>query len=415
MNQILDYNPDGQKSGGPKGSDKIVRNFAIIIIVFAIVLIVIAVSRLMNREDISPSAGETSEKTEPKIEVEEKEESITISVTNEYEIEQLVYSWNESNETVIKGEGQKTLEKEIQLPVGTNSFYAKVTDIKGNFSTFQKEYTSETGKDILNPKIELSVTNDKKLKIVATDETEMSFITYRWNEEEEQRLEVNPDTPKTITTTIEIPHGENDITVNAVDKEKNAVSQTKSFKGLTKPEIKFVINSEGEPKITVEVTHENGIKGVSGVKNNEDFRIEEDVIQNKPSVTFELVLTEGFNKIQVFVSSVDGTENSAEEVFTVSANGIVNGDVTETPPEDTKPVITADLTENKDLYFDIKYSKGLKSATLQIGDQSYTLGITEGQKEANASTPIPDGESKIKIIAEGVDGVKEEFEKTFKK
>ena len=46
--------------------------------------------------------------------------------------------------------------------------------------------------------------------------------------------------PKTITTTLEIPHGKNDITVVAVDSSNNTNTEQKVYNGLTKPEIKYI-------------------------------------------------------------------------------------------------------------------------------------------------------------------------------
>ena len=43
----------------------------------------------------------------------------------------MFYSWNTSAERSYKGEGSKTLEKELDLPAGTNTLHIKIVDING--------------------------------------------------------------------------------------------------------------------------------------------------------------------------------------------------------------------------------------------------------------------------------------------
>ena len=91
----------------------------------------------------------------------------------------------------VKGTGEKTLTEEIDVPAKTNTLHVKVIDVDGIETSYEHEFTAEDGLDIIPPKISLDpVDSDspdklKKLKITATDESTIDFITYRWNEEEE--------------------------------------------------------------------------------------------------------------------------------------------------------------------------------------------------------------------------------------
>lgn len=301
MNQILDYMPN-HKSNKSGGSDKVVRVFAIILILFALGLIsVVGYGMLANKNDVNQ---EVQQKTQANITVEVKDAQVTISVTHDKNIQKLIYSWNTSSEKTIKGSG-KYMEETINAPAGDNTLHIKVIDEIGTETTYDEEVSSEQGVDIINPVIELKVTEDKKLKIIATDETALDFMTYRWNEEEEQTVYAEEGS-KEVSTEIEILKGENDLTVVAVDGSSNTTTETKSFTGLTKPEIVVTLSADGS-SIDIAATHENGIESVAFNFNNVDYNV--DIGNDKPtSIQFSQKLEVGYNRIIITVKSVDGTE-----------------------------------------------------------------------------------------------------------
>ena len=286
MNQILDYMPN-HKSNKSGGSDKVVRVFAIILILFAFGLIsVVGYGMLANKNDVNQ---EVQQKTQANITVEVKDAQVTISVTHDKNIQKLIYSWNTSSEKTIKGSG-KYMEETINAPAGDNTLHIKVIDEIGTETTYDEEVSSEQGVDIINPVIELKVTEDKKLKIIATDETALDFMTYRWNEEEEQTVYAEEGS-KEVSTEIEILKGENDLTVVAVDGSSNTTTETKSFTGLTKPEIVVTLSADGS-SIDIAATHENGIESVAFNFNNVDYNV--DIGNDKPtSIQFSQKLEVG--------------------------------------------------------------------------------------------------------------------------
>ena len=95
MNQILDYNPNN-KTGGSSGSDKIVRVFAIILIVFAICLLGSGAYGLYKRSQEGKEASVNS--TQAEIKGEQKDSNAIITVNHDKAIEKIIYSWNESSE-----------------------------------------------------------------------------------------------------------------------------------------------------------------------------------------------------------------------------------------------------------------------------------------------------------------------------
>lgn len=306
MNQILDYNPNNRSGNQGGGSDKIIRVFAIILIIFAIVLIaVVGLGMVSNKESVN---NEVVEATNANIEVnvDESNSQATIIVSHDKNIQKLIYSWNTSSERTIKG-SEKYMEETIDVPAGDNTLHIKVVDEIGTETIYDEEVSVEQGVDIINPIIELSVTEDKKLKIYAVDETALDFITYRWNEEDEQTVYAD-ENGKEITTEIEILKGKNDLTIVAVDGSSNTTTETKSFTGLTKPEITVTLSEDGS-SIDIKAEHENGIDSVAFNFNNTDYNV--DIGSDKPtSIQFQQKLEIGYNRIIITVKSTDGTEST---------------------------------------------------------------------------------------------------------
>lgn len=328
MNQILDYNPN-TRSSKPSGSDKVIRVFAIILIIFAIVLIaIVGYGMFSNKKELNQVKEQI---TYANIEVLVNETQATIKVTHDKNIQKIIYSWNTSSERTIQG-SNKYIEEIIDVPVGNNTLHIKVIDEIGTETTYDEEISSEQGIDIINPIIELSVTDDKKLKITATDETALDFITYRWNEENEETIYADQDS-KEITTEIEILKGQNDLTVVAVDSSSNTTTETKSFTGLTKPELTVTLSEDGS-SIDIKAVHENGIESVGFNFNNVDYNV--DIGEGNPAqIQFSQKLEVGYNRIIVNVKSVDGTETKFDGECTY-------GDANNTSSEDTN----SDTSEN---------------------------------------------------------------------
>jgi len=305
MNQILDYTPN-RKGGGMGKSDRIVRIFAIILIIFALCLLGSGVYSFVQRSQQEKQLA-NREATQASIEVEQLDSKAVIKVTHDKVIEKLIYSWDDGKERTEKGQGNETeMEKMIELPAGEHTLHIKVVDIDGEETIFKKTMVSENGVDILSPVISVSVTEDKKLKITATDETKIDFITYRWNDDQEVRVESKDESPKKIEVEIEIMRGKNDITIVAVDSSNNTATETKSFTGLTKPDMSVGLNSSGSA-IVVTVKHETGVKEILCNFNEQDLTV--DLGGETPKeISFEIPLAIGYNRVKIRAISVDGTD-----------------------------------------------------------------------------------------------------------
>lgn len=306
MNQILDYD-NSRNNGNPikpsgDGTDKIVRIFAILIMVFAVALVGVVGYGMFFSNNKENNTEQISSKANVDVNVDG--DQAIIEVTHDKVIKEIIYSWNSSSDRTIQCK-EKYVKQEIDVPAGNNTLYIKVIDEDGGETEYSEEISSEEGVDILNPVIELSVTDDKKLKITAKDETALDFITIRWNDDDEETVYADEDS-KEISTEIEILKGENDLTVIAVDTSNNTTKESKSFKGLTKPEIKVELVDDGS-KINIKAQHEKGIKSVKFNFNNVDYNV--DIGNENPKeIEFEQPLETGYNRIILTVNSVDDTE-----------------------------------------------------------------------------------------------------------
>lgn len=305
MNQILNSEPNMNKNNykmpNRNGStDKIIRAFAFCMIIFAVGLISSGVYSYMKNQDYTEEI-QAQEKTNANITAEEIDNTVKIEVSHDKPIIQLAYSWNGKKENKIQGEGN-TLEKIIDLPAGNNTLLIKVTDEDNVETTFEKSFESENGVDIINPEISLEV-KESKLVITATDESALDYLTYRWNDDEEKV--VKPDEDKTkIQVEVDIMKSSNDITISAVDSNNNTTTETKTFVGVTNPEIVIVLSADGS-YLDITCKHERGIKKVEYTLNGQKY---EGSFDDSPTdVQFTQDLDVGYNRIILTATSVEGT------------------------------------------------------------------------------------------------------------
>ncbi len=403
MNQILDYNPNkGSGGGNSSGSDKIVRVFAVILAVFAIALLAAGGYGIYKNKFKSNIPTQAASKAE--IKVEQQETVALVDVTHDKVIEKLIYSWDSEKETTIKGTGESVMHTEVPLFAGEHTLNIKVVDIEGNETTFEQLITSETGEDKIYPVIKLEVTDERKLRITATDETAIDFVTYRWNDEEEQKVEETDEEGKKIEFEIDVLKGNNDLTIVAVDKSNNTTTEPKNFSGVTKPDIKITISAD-KTKANVYCFHENGLKQIK-VKFNDDAEQYVGLPEEAPKeARFDLDLPIGNTNITVTASSIDETETVATERV---ENQQENTDVIDISMEKVEG-------EDKKIMIKAQCEAGIKEFKLNVNDVEYPIGLGEGEapKEAKLPFTLPDGDSKVTVTIVSVNGTEKEETQEF--
>lgn len=264
MNQIL-YEDIDKK---PTDIKKVIKFFSIALIIFGLILVGIGTYGIVTW--IQGQAVTTTNKPVVSVSVFE-ENSLRISITHDKPIDKVLYSWNDGEESVILGRNRKSIDQLIDIPFGENVFNIRVIDSIGIEAMYTNTYVYSNGVDVQRPTIELSVLDaEKQIHIVAEDETEISYITYRWNEEEETKVDVLDETNTKIEVDVDIPKGENDLIVVAVDSNNNTSTKIQKCKAYTRPVI-VKPRQRGE-NLTITVTDDQGLDYVEYTINGKKYK-----------------------------------------------------------------------------------------------------------------------------------------------
>ena len=286
MNQILYEENQTSKTD----INKIKIFFAIVLIIFGVSLAGSGTWGLVTKFS---NAQKLTVGTKPQVETNIfEDDQILIKVTHDKAIEKILYSWNDEADNVILGRGRSNLEELIEMPVGENLLNIGVIDIAGEETSHIQTYSLSSGVDIQKPTIELSVIGSN-IKIIAQDETEISYITYRWNNEEEQTVNTTDLNGMKIEVTVPIIRGENSLTVIAVDANNNTETKIQKFNAVPRPTIKVTQYAD---KLTITVKDEQGLDKVEYNLNGENFRWVS-TTEDRTEWVYEQPIPEGDSKI----------------------------------------------------------------------------------------------------------------------
>ena len=311
MNQILSVERNSKKSS-TLDIQTTIKIFSIAIIVMGAILL--GNGSYAVYQNVSEQKRIEAEKEAarwPEVSFNQVENLVTVLVQNNVPIDKIIYDFNGIDEKTVLGRGQREVETEIEIPVGNNILNMEIIDENGKSTKYNKEL-EYSNVDMTKPTIELVIVGSK-LNITARTETEtlLSYVTYRWNDQEETRIDATGD-KKIIETSIDILQGTNTLTVVAVDANNNTQTQIKEFKGVRKPVINVV---QEDDKLAVTITHESSIVDVKIVYNGRNVVLTKDRL-GKPEISLRLSLKDGENTITIEATSSDDTV----ETF----NGICN-------------------------------------------------------------------------------------------
>ena len=304
MNQIL-YEDSGTKK--PANIKNVILFFGIAILIFGLVLTGIGVMHVIQGQETPTTTNK------PVIAVEIFEtNSIRISISHDKEIEKVVYSWNGGEENVILGRNSKNIDRLVDIPIGENVFYLYVIDSIGVEAEYTNTFRYTSGTDVINPTINLNVIEDaqgKKIRIIAEDETEISYITYRWNDGDEIEIDDVDVSSTIIEYDVEIPtdlqRGENELIVSAVDASNNTATVIKKLKTATRPVIKMPI--QNAEYLTITVTDDVGLDRVEYSINGQKYRWTSKVDDRK-EWTYVQKLDPGENDIIINAYNKEGVQ-----------------------------------------------------------------------------------------------------------
>lgn len=310
MNQIL-YVQD-KKTNSSVDTKKVVLFFAVSIIIFGLIFLGQgAYSLYQNKQNTKVS----EEPIEPSIDTpisvptinltKTEDNKVVIKVESEIQISNIIYGWNNETTKTIEGNGATNIEEIIDIPTGENTLNVSVIDSNGSETNKQETYIVEQSK----PVIELSVVGND-IKVTVTSEEELSYITYKWNSEEEKKEDMKTYEDRTkFEKTIEIPRGENTLKILAVDKNENKTEKTQEIKGVTKPKDPKVIIKGEYIDFTVEA--EENIASVEYTINGKKYLMNQDTFGETKTVHYKVPMIEGMNYFKIVAKTVSGGETSS--------------------------------------------------------------------------------------------------------
>lgn len=299
MNQILATSEatSKKKRSGPADIKTVVKVFAIVMIIFGVFMIGTGSYAIYKDNE-----SKNSEVTKPTItETQKDEKTVLVSVAHDKAIDRIEYKWNDGEVQTVTGNGRRNIEIEVEIPGGTNTLNVRAVDINGQEISTDIDYTAE---DIIN----LAVSGSK-LKITAENETEISYMTYRWDEEEEQRIDINSTT---VDQEIDIPMGEHNLTVILVDVNNETITKEQKVKGVTKPVIEIGADETRENYL-VTITDETGLDRVEVTLRGESRTAT--VEDNATEVKYRFPLIENDeNILEITAYNVDGIASDTRKI-----------------------------------------------------------------------------------------------------
>lgn len=309
MNQILvteKKKKNKKTSRGPIEIKGIVRFFAVFIMLFGIVLAGEGSYALYKEID------ESKPENIPNLTLTRDGDIVILKIEHNTEISKVNYRWNDGEENSIP-EGTTYVEEEILLPDGNNVLNITVIDMKNREYQFIKEYNLE-GVDITKPNIEVTQTEEgtANISIVASDETAITEMTYKINDEQEVTVQATEDGQKEITKNITLPEGQNTLTVVARDTTDNVTTYEKQIIVSSKPTIE-IVSQEGNT-ITLKISDKYGLKDVIVNLNGKVYSsrdIDQNPNVNKNEIYVPLELQSGNNVLSIEVTNVNGLKGSA--------------------------------------------------------------------------------------------------------
>ena len=300
MNQILSTSmPVNQKKVRNKNSKPIDKNtilrfFAIALLVFGSLMIGIGAYSIIGKQ-----ISTKNENLQPSISIEEKsEDTILLKVVHNKNISKLEYRWNDEESTVTNGNNGKYIEKEIKVPSGNNTLHVLIVDVDGNEIPYEKQYERES-----NINFEVS---GNKIKITYEGNNKISYMTYRWDEEEEKTIQIN-DT--TIDKQIEAIKGLHTLTVVVVDEYNNTDTKKQKINGVSKPKVSVTL-SDDEQHFVIRASDDEKLSTVQFKLNkddNQDYILNlDDRNMKELNYILPMELQLGQNFIEVIVKNSSG-------------------------------------------------------------------------------------------------------------
>lgn len=298
MNQILSVEPvkktKKSNNSGPVDIHSIVKFFGIIIIIFGVCMVGTGSYSVYQQSRIATMQAK------PTINIEEPSETeVIVKVEHTKELAKFAYYWNDEETIETECNGKKNIEQTITIPNGTNTLNVFVTDVNGQETKYEKTYTLEG--DIT---IDFTVEGNN-IKISAEGKENLSYLTYRWDEEEETKVDINDIS---IEQKIEIPKGLHKLTVIAVDVNNESSTKTQEINGVTRPKVE--VTTDGSDNFIIHATDEQGLQKIEFIINeNEKYMLN---LDGRKELEYPYPLHDGENRLEIRVYNINDVNETSK-------------------------------------------------------------------------------------------------------
>jgi hypothetical protein len=303
VNQNRSTKPKTARTGRVAEIGGIVKFFSIALIIFGAVFIGQGSYAIYkNAEDVKPE-------NIPTVVIGRVNDRAIIRVENSIEISKIEYYWGDGEPTVIPINGAFA-EEEIMLVGYDSVLNITVEDENGKRTNFQKPYKL-TGVDITKPGITIETQNGSNImKIIAKDETAMSYVSYQWAGEDgivTKRVEQNGD--KEIVAEVKLTAGKKEIKVIAEDANGNVEKKQVPVEvSNSVPKMQLIVN---RPYISLKAYDKDGVSEIVLNINGKTYSVK-DLSKNGARTEVEtkpIELKTGNNTISVEVTNIYGVKS----------------------------------------------------------------------------------------------------------
>lgn len=387
MNQILSFQTIGNSKIQLK---KVIRFFSIFIILFALILVIEGSFGYYKNKNKKVIIKET-----PDINIQRDNGTTILNITSNIGVQKVIYSWNDGIEDSVEEGGKNNVEVKIPTTIGTNNLNIKIIDSNGNTIVYDPVKISYEENQEENVNWEEAIKTDKtkpkvsiesvkgKIVITATDDVKMSYVTYSWNEEEENKITGLSDDEKTLTTEIDstnVKKGTNKLIVKAYDKAGNVETVEKEVQGANGSEIK--VNQENG-ELVVNVKNDINITKIEYNFNGEEKTIDN---INQKEYTFKLQMKDGENKISISAYA-DALKSDYQNTFTK--------EITNT--NTSAPTIKV-LKDSNQIIINVKDESNITKIIYNFNGQEKTIDNIN-QKEYQLKLDLIDGTNYVIVNA----------------
>ena len=387
MNQILSFQTIGNSKIQLK---KVIRFVSIFIILFALILVIEGSFGYYKNKNKKVVIKET-----PDINIQRDNGTTILNITSNIGVQKVIYSWNDGIEDSVEEGGKNNVEVKIPTTIGTNDLNIKIIDSNGNTIVYNPVKISYEENQEENVNWEEAIKTDKtkpkvsiesvkgKIVITATDDVKMSYVTYSWNGEEENKITGLSDDEKTLTTEIDstnVKKGTNKLIVKAYDKAGNVETVEKEVQGANGPEIQ--VNQENG-ELVVNVKNDINITKIEYNFNGEEKTIDN---INQKEYTFKLQMKDGENKISISAYA-DALKSDYQNTFTKE----------NTNTNTSAPTIKV-LKDSNQIIINVKDESNITKIIYNFNGQEKTIDNIN-QKEYQLKLDLIDGTNYVIVNA----------------